>query len=207
MNTKNTSKEIQLPSTKKLMQSTAMALVTALFLLVTVVLPAEYGIDPTGFGRILGLTEMGEIKNNLAKEAEQDKKNSAAENSQAAPKELESQDTPSKGTTPEAVQSEVKTILLKPGEAAEIKLSMKKGDIVTYKWSTDTGHVNYDTHGDNSEIGYHGYAKGKTVVKDTGKLQAAFDGKHGWFWRNRSGKNVTVTLRVSGNYSGIHRVL
>ena len=33
------------------------------------VLPAEYGIDPTGVGRALGLTQMGEIKVQLAEEA------------------------------------------------------------------------------------------------------------------------------------------
>ena len=35
-------------------------------------LPAEYGIDPTGVGRLTGLTEMGEIKQQLAAEAEAD---------------------------------------------------------------------------------------------------------------------------------------
>lgn len=30
--------------------------------LVAVILPAEYAIDPTGAGRVLGLTRMGEVK-------------------------------------------------------------------------------------------------------------------------------------------------
>lgn len=33
-------------------------------------LPAEYGVDPTGLGRVMGLTEMGEIKQQLYAEAE-----------------------------------------------------------------------------------------------------------------------------------------
>ncbi|ODT04488.1 MAG: hypothetical protein ABS52_04320 [Gemmatimonadetes bacterium SCN 70-22] len=41
-------------------------------LLLTAVLPAEYGIDPTGAGRVLGLTQMGEIKVRLAREAAED---------------------------------------------------------------------------------------------------------------------------------------
>ena len=32
-------------------------------------LTAEYGTDPTGVGNVLGLTEMGEIKQQLAREA------------------------------------------------------------------------------------------------------------------------------------------
>ena len=51
-----------LPSNKQLVRSTLIALVAAVAVLITVVLPAEYAIDPTGAGRLLGLTEMGEIK-------------------------------------------------------------------------------------------------------------------------------------------------
>ncbi|MBW4653336.1 MAG: hypothetical protein KME20_09940 [Kaiparowitsia implicata GSE-PSE-MK54-09C] len=42
------------------------------------VLPSEYGIDPTGFGRLTGLTTMGQIKMQLALEAAADEALSAA---------------------------------------------------------------------------------------------------------------------------------
>ena len=45
----------ELPSTRKLLKSTALAVLVACVLLVTVVMPAEYGIDPTGIGNVLGL--------------------------------------------------------------------------------------------------------------------------------------------------------
>jgi hypothetical protein len=61
--------QAELPTAGQLVPSTAVAAATAAALLVTVVLPAEYGIDPTGVGRVLGLTEMGEIKASLAEEA------------------------------------------------------------------------------------------------------------------------------------------
>ncbi|MEM6496035.1 MAG: transmembrane anchor protein, partial [Pseudomonadota bacterium] len=64
----------ELPSSAQLLRSTIIAFIAAIVILVTVVLPAEYAIDPTGAGRVLGLTEMGEIKESLAKEAEEDKK-------------------------------------------------------------------------------------------------------------------------------------
>ena len=63
----------QLPSTRQLLRSTFIAIATAIVLLVTTVLPGEYGIDPTGIGRLLGLTEMGEIKEQLSREAEEDR--------------------------------------------------------------------------------------------------------------------------------------
>ncbi len=67
----------ELPSARRLLRSTLLALVAALVILVTMVLPAEYGIDPTGIGRVLGLAEMGEIKAQLAEEAEADRQQHA----------------------------------------------------------------------------------------------------------------------------------
>ncbi len=60
------------PSPRAPLRSTLVALAVAGLLLVTIVLPAEYGIDPTGAGRVLGLTRMGEIKTRLAREAAAD---------------------------------------------------------------------------------------------------------------------------------------
>ena len=51
-----------LPSSESLLKSTLVALLAAIVILVTIVLPAEYGIDPTRIGRVLDLTQMGEIK-------------------------------------------------------------------------------------------------------------------------------------------------
>ncbi|MDQ3687725.1 MAG: hypothetical protein M3430_19285, partial [Acidobacteriota bacterium] len=72
----------ELPSSKQLLRSTAIAIIVATVLLVTIVLPSEYGIDPTRIGRVLGLTQMGEIKTSLAAEAERDR---AADVSQRSP--------------------------------------------------------------------------------------------------------------------------
>ena len=62
----------ELPTSRQLLRSTVIAVIVAAVLLALVVLPAEYGIDPTGVGRLLNLTEMGEIKQQLAEEAEAD---------------------------------------------------------------------------------------------------------------------------------------
>ena len=53
---------------------------------------------------------------------------------------------------------------------------------------------------------YHGYGKGVNQTEDAGQLTAAFDGKHGWFWRNRGKQAVTVTLTTQGAYEKIERV-
>jgi len=86
-------------------------------------------------------------------------------------------------------------------------VALKKGEQVHYQWSVNTGHVNFDTHGDNALIKYFNYNKGKSVTSDQGDLIAEFDGKHGWFWRNRSEKTVLVTLQVEGDFAELLRVL
>ena len=58
----DTPKRADLPSKGKLIRSTIIAAIAAATLLLTAILPAEYGIDPTGIARVLGLTEMGDIK-------------------------------------------------------------------------------------------------------------------------------------------------
>jgi len=87
---------------------------------------------------------------------------------------------------------------------------MNKGAQARYEWAASGGPVNYDTHGDpvNAPKGfYHGYGKGRGAEGDSGTLQAAFDGAHGWFWRNRSKSEITITLKTRGDYEQIKRVL
>jgi hypothetical protein len=193
-----------LPTSRQLVRSTLVALVGAGGLLVTVVLPSEYGIDPTGAGRILGLTEMGEIKMQLAEEAAADLV------SEARFDDMPSAEAASNLPITVANRSDRKEITLAPGEAAEIKLSARKGVNITYSWSVSGGAVNYDAHGDplvKRRGFYHGYGKGKASIGQKGAMVTAFDGTHGWFWRNRSERSVIITLQTSGAYADIQRVV
>ena len=205
----------ELPSTRKLVRSTVIALLTAVGLLVTVVMPSEHAVDPTGVGRALGLTQMGELKIILAQEALAD----AAPPQAAAP-------APAPAPTPQVAQvqpiakpvaqpastptSALKTnqmsVTLKPGEGTEIKLEVLKGKSVSYEWTAVGGPVNFDTHGEpyNGEKGYfHSYNKGKQVKSNKGEFTAIFDGTHGWFWRNRSNNDVTIALKTNGDYLNV----
>jgi hypothetical protein len=75
----------ELPSPAKLLRSTILAAVSAAAILVAVVLPSEYGIDPTGAGRLLGLTGMGNTKMQLAAEAAADRQAEQSNVAVAAP--------------------------------------------------------------------------------------------------------------------------
>ena len=208
----------ELPSTRRLLKSTGLAALVAAILLVTIVLPAEYGVDPTRLGSVFGLTEMGRIKRQLAAEADaveapsptisaslpNDGRAAAppAEPIVAAPVAK-----PAAGAAPADQQwKDEVSFTLAPDAAAEFKLVMKEGASAAFEWFTDGASVNYDTHGDRPGVSYHGYGKG-SAARLEGDLVAAFDGSHGWFWRNRSGAPMTVTLKTRGDYSDMKRVL
>ncbi len=211
----------ELPSSRQLIRSTIIAAVSAVVLLYTVVLPSEYGVDPTGIGRTLGLTEMGEIKTRLAKEAAEDAAaTQMGQTGQAAPTPAPAAVAPAGSVASETAVTPVAqaatapnatvwrdeiTFKLTPGQGTEIKLKMKEGEKAQFAWTVQGGVVNFDTHGD--AIGRSiSYEKGRAVASDEGELIAAFTGNHGWFWRNRGEAEVTVVLKTGGTYSDIKRV-
>lgn len=201
--------QAELPSSKQLMKSTILAAIAAIVLLFTVVLPAEYGIDPTGVGNLLRLTEMGQVKQQLAEEAAADTAGVVATESVA------SETLGIDNVTEQAVDATLADtavasgqwrdeipFTLTPGEGLEIKMKMAAGDKTEYSWVVTGGDVNFDTHGDAPGQAIS-YEKGRGVAADEGVLEAAFTGNHGWFWRNRGQSDVQVVLRTRGDYSTI----
>ena len=207
----------ELPTSKQLLRSTVIAVLAAIAILVAIVLPAEYAIDPTGIGRALGLAEMGEIKVQLAEEAERDRmRDQQGDEPPTAPSNGRRSSLlggilaqlavrPAAAQTQPAKRSDETKVTLKPGEGTEFKLVMKKGAKANFAWSVEGGSVNFDLHGDGGGEAIS-YEKGRSVPAAEGVLIAAFDGNHGWFYRNRGRSAVTITLRTSGDYAQIKRV-
>src|SRR3990167_4776826 len=166
----------ELPSTRKLLRSTVLAILVAAGLLVTVVMPSEYAVDPTGVGRALGLTQMGELKIILAQEALADatppQASAPAPAMQVAQVQPVAKPVAQPAPTPtSALKTNQMSVTLKPGEGTEIKLEVLKGKSVSYEWTAVGGPVNFDTHG--------------------------------WFWRNRSNNDVTIALKTNGDYLSV----
>ena len=196
----------ELPTSAQLRRSTWIAAITALLILVFVVLPSEYAVDPTGMGRVLGLTQMGEIKMQLAREAAQEVAAAATgDQNGLVPAPGASVAAPTTAAPLSAWRDEI-SFVLTPGQGAEIKLVMDEGARAQFHWTGNGAVLNYDTHGDGpgNRISYE---QGRGVPEQEGELAAAFTGKHGWFWRNRTGSDVTVTLRTRGDYQDIVRVM
>lgn len=205
MNTHNTH---PLPTQSQLFKATGVALVVAAAILITTVLPAEHGIDPTGIGKALGLTMLstpsGEAESALIPDA------SAAalppsSVSEAAPVVQPPAAIVSKSEVP--FRSDEMMLTLQPGEGSEIKATMRQGNQFVFIWTAEGGKVNFDMHGERPNAGaeFTSYWKDKQQTSAQGAFVAPFDGTHGWFWRNRGDQPVTVKVKVSGFYSALQR--
>lgn len=181
----------ELPSKRQLNRATAIAAGIAAVLLVTVVMPAEYGVDPIGTGQLLGLTEMGAMKRGAAQTA--------------TPTEDGSGDLTLEPEAPlvYVVQSAEQAVTLAPGEGREVKAAMKAGGEFNYKWSTNGAPVHYELHGepDGGKDGeYSSYDIGVSAG-EVGKFRAPFAGTQGWYWRNDAKQPVTVTVKAKGTWA------
>ena len=192
-----------LPTKPQLYRSSIIAGIGAVAILVTIYLPAEHAIDPTGVGRVLGLTEMGEIKIQLTEEAEADR---LLDEQRARDQSSSVLDSVfglfvSTAHAQEAWRDEV-TFTLEPGASAEVKMTMAAGNVVDYAWTATGGRVNFDlhAHGAGESVDYE---RGRGETAGEGSIEAPFAGDHGWFWRNRDSTEITITIQLRGSYSEI----
>ena len=186
------------PSTAKLLKATSIAVLGAGVLLVTAVLPAEYGIDLTGFGARLGLASLSASQSMPAA--------TAVSIPDAAPPAVSALQAVWKSATP--YRSDELTLTLRPDEGAEIKAKMRAGDRFVFSWTAEGGAVNFDMHGEAPDANsgeFTSYWKGKDKGKGHGAFEAPFDGTHGWYWRNRGKQPVTVRVKTSGFYEELYR--
>jgi len=181
-----------------------IAVIAAIVILFTVVLPAQRGYDPTGIGKALGLMAMSE-KKAAATEAIDDV---TGGNDNLVAAEGASSDDPLPLPNPAVYQHEstaprTDTIKVTLGfdEKTEIKAILGKAKVITYSWSVEGGKVYVDFHGLDPAKGnayWVRYQEGDGVTGDSGSLVAPFAGEHGWYWLNVSETPVTITLTVTG---------
>lgn len=187
---------VEMPDTvarERIAVALGAALLVAGLLLVTVILPAEYAVDPLGTGARLGLLELGETGKQV------EALNQAASQGTTAQGEiLTGQERP--------FTSESIAFVLAPREGMEYKYRLERGEALLYSW-TATQPVNYELHAepDGAPRGYaQSYEKKDATPSASGTLTAPFSGIHGWFWENTTDLPVTVTLKSAGFYNLAH---
>ena len=159
------------PSRGRIFKASLLALGVALMLLFTVILPVELEYDPLGTGRLLGLDALANTAINP----------------------LEAQ--------PEAYRTDMVEFYLEPFQSVEYKYLMDLDAPLVFNWTAD-GELYYDMHAEPAALGSEfaeSYEQG-TADTRSGSYHAPFTGIHGWFWENRSRRDVVVKLYTAGFY-------
>jgi hypothetical protein len=192
---------IPVQSTKTLINASLVAMLLAVVILFTAVLPAEYGIDITGLGKKMGLTALSDIA--------QKRTPSIAENCIKPVQPLADNKTkPSAGNpTNSDLQplDDSKPIQWMDTVKIVIKFAMQKGAELKYSWSTDGASIYFDFHGEPKGA-KNGYFKSYLDImgsESKGVLTAPFEGIHGWYWENETSQPITIHLSTNGEYEAL----
>lgn len=182
------------PSSRTLAIASVLALLVAAAVLVTAILPAEYGIDPLGTGKVLGLSALSAppVAEALA---------SVPAGAKLAP----IVDGPV-ALYPAEFKVDSRAFELGPYEYVEYKYHLEQGATMLFSW-TASGDVIHDFHGDRDGApanAAQSYDK-RPRRGASGSFTAPFSGIHGWFWENPGGETITVTLTTAGFYAVAHQ--
>ncbi len=157
---------------RRLLQTLGGAGAVAAALLVFAVLPAEFGIDPTGVGGALGLTRL-------------------------APANAEASRVQDIAPARDAV-----AFTLAPFESLELKYVGDKGAAIIYEWSGNGPlHYDFHGEQEGAEEGTAlSFGRGDAAAR-AGQIVLPFEGEHGWFWENRTDADITVEIEVAGFFT------
>lgn len=167
-------------SSKTLIKASVSAVIVAAIVLVTLILPAEYNIDPTGIGKKIGLTVLA----------------TAGDEQQAA-----TNLTANKGTD----EFQTIEVTVPAGRGIEYKFFMKQHEKMSYEWLTGGEPLYFDLHGEpeGDTTGYFESFAIATTNEMKGSFTTPFAGSHGWYWKNKTDKAVAIQLMVKGQYEVI----
>ena len=183
------------PPPATLAKATGAAALAAAAIVTLFVLPAEYGIDPTGAGKALGITGM------VSGEAEGEAPATQA-SAAAGSIPIPTRDSISKATP---WRQDAMTITLPPHSGQEVKAHMKTGDSFVFTW-TATAPIKAEMHGEKANAtdgSFTDYWKELQLTGGQGDFTAPFDGTHGWYFRNKGETPVTVTVKTVGFYKDL----
>jgi hypothetical protein len=188
----------QPPSRARLLAILAGGLAVASAITLFAVLPAEFHIDPTGFGAATGLMSL-----------------SAAPEATPAPTAAGqgagiSAVTQAAATHDDARPFRTDTIDIpvaaaeQDGSELEYKVHMTAGQALVYSWSVAAPKEEFyvDFHSEQRPSAKQNVVSHKVglMTASNGSLTAPFAGIHGWYFQNQSLKPVVVHLKISGFY-------
>lgn len=159
------------PARKRLILASVMAVLLALLLLFGIVLPAEFGRDPLGTGRLLGLSGLSTTEEIPIEHQLIDHRTDSAE------------------------------FILEPFQSLEYKYLMDINSTMVFSWQADGELVydmHAEPAGLGEE--YAESFEQDQAQRSRGTYHAPFTGIHGWFWENRSLEDITLRIHTAGFY-------
>lgn len=193
----------------QLLKSLLIALVIGVIVLLTAVLPAEYGMDPLGTGKLFGFSKLyqgnEQIENNETSSSLNFKKIKMEKlgSDISVPKPSEADNPSPESQYPEREDSI--EVIVPAEKGIEYKFKSLKYGSIKYEWTTDKGIVYIDFHGEVKQenppenVFYESYTLAYSNNM-AGTLTAPFEGKHGWYFRNETKEDIVVTIRLNGQY-------
>ena len=198
------------PSTRQVAIGSAVAVVVASVAMVFFILPAELGVDLTGFGEKTGLTglarsgpaaniylERGLRRTNVVFPLE-----AAAQPDEATLRRVLADKEIAVPANAKFVSDHWEYELL-PYSSIEMKYRLQQGQPMIFSWRAPVP-VHYDMHSVPDQGGND--ATESFAISDapsqTAVYVAPFTGIHGWFWQNQTLNSVTVTIDATGAFAG-----
>jgi hypothetical protein len=195
------------PTARQVAIGSIVAVIVAAVAMVFFVLPAELGIDLTGFGEKTGLARSGTGANIYLERGLKRKNVLFPLDTSAKPDEATLRATlASKGVTFPAGAKFVSDhweYELLPYDSIEMKYRLNEGEPMIFSW-----HAPVPMHVDMHSVPDQGGnpATESFVITDapsqTGVYVAPFSGIHGWFWQNQTLNPVTVSIDATGPFAG-----
>lgn len=187
----------------------ALTAAAAGLVLVVAVLPAEYGIDPTGFGKLTGLVALAET----APAPPRDFGQAMSFNIEPYDPTAERIEQSIRGLIHlEDKPFQTETIDLQIEDLGEIehKFIMPADTAMLYSWEVlgakgDGVYFEFHGHPASDDPDYpegfeQAYSKGEGTGQN-GAFTAPFPGYHGWYFMNLEEGPITLRLNVSGYWS------
>lgn len=200
---------VALPSARQVAFGSAVAIAVATVAMVFFILPAELGIDPTGFGEKTGLTGLAKSGTGNIYLDRGLKRSNVLFPLDAAAKPDEATLRATLAAKGIAIPANAKFVSdhweyeLLPYDSIEMKYKLAQGQPMIFSWRARVP-VHFDMHSVPDKGGNP--ATESFGISDASALTAAyvapFTGIHGWFWQNQTLKNVTISIDATGAFAG-----
>jgi hypothetical protein len=200
------------PSPRQIVIGSAVAIVVASVAMVFFILPAELGIDPTGFGTktgLIGLAQKGPAANVYLERGLKRTNVLFPLDAAAAAKPDEATLRATLAAKGIAVPAGARFVSdhweyeLLPYDSIEMKYKLAQGRPMIFAWHAAVP-VHYDMHSVPDQGGNP--ATESFAITDapsqTAVYVAPFTGIHGWFWQNQTLNPVTVSIDATGAFAG-----